>query len=284
VNDDGIEAPGLKALIGELWNQHKYDLFVVAPEVEQSAMSHAISVHGNISAERHRYTGYDFAGVTAWKVRGTPADCVKLAFSQLLPGPLPHRSVSLVLSGINRGNNSGVNVLYSGTVGAAVEGTLQGVKSAALSLDHPIHYPSPSDTWPFSLAAEVSLPLVDHMLSHSLPSGVTLNINIPNVKSRKEIKGVRLTHQGLSGFQERYEQVEHIKEQTTEREKYVYRLKGRIAVRDNDDSFDTLAIRSGFISITPLSIFNDLRRESAHSHAEDIGKWSIFRSNGTAKL
>lgn len=226
-NDDGIHAPGLRALYRALSNEFHVD--IVAPEREMSAVGHAISLSRPLRVKRVR-KGDRFYG---YAVSGTPADCVKIAVQELLEQP-----PDIVLSGINLGANVGVDILYSGTVSAATEGAFMGIKSAAISLDT-LENPD------FDFAAEFSRKLVQFMAHHGTRDGTALNVNIPACP-RSEIKGVRLTRQGMSRYEEKYER------RKDPRGNVYYWLSGEIPVDNGTPDTDGLAIREKWISITPI--------------------------------
>src|SRR4051812_7981619 len=192
-NDDGLSSPGLTTLVHELQRTGRYDLRVVAPEKEQSGVGHCITIHWPLYAEKVTLPD-PISNVPAFKVAGTPADCVKIAITNLFPDFLP----DLVVSGINRGPNVGMNVLYSGTVAGALEACINGLPAVALSLDIPAN-----GLWHFSLAAELAVPILDAAISNGLPEWSALNVNFPN-RSQSQIKGTRLTRHGRSGFKEYY--------------------------------------------------------------------------------
>jgi 5'-nucleotidase len=166
-NDDGIQSPGIHALIGALSGLG--ELWVVAPDREQSAVGHAITLSSPI-----RLFPWTVPGVEhAFAIDGTPADCVKLAFTALMP-----ERPDLVVSGINRGENTGISVIYSGTVSAATEGTINGVPSIAVSLDS-------FNATDFEFAASVARLISRKVLDNGLPDGTLLNINVPNLPKEK---------------------------------------------------------------------------------------------------
>ena len=253
-NDDGLTAPGLMTLVHELLRTGLYDLRVVAPEKEQSGVGHCITIHWPLYAEAVTLPDPS-ADVPAFKVAGTPADCVKIAITNLFPDFVP----DLVISGINRGPNVGMNVLYSGTVAGALEACINGLPSIALSLDIPSN-----GMWHFQLAAELSVPIVGMALEAGLPAWTSLNVNIPN-RPQSEIKGTRLTTHGRSGFKEFY--VEEAPENGRRR----FRLEGNMHYRDSDSAVDAIALREGWISATPLGL--------SMQNNEQWGKfkaWPIF--------
>ncbi|MBI3831995.1 MAG: 5'/3'-nucleotidase SurE [Planctomycetes bacterium] len=253
-NDDGLSAPGLTTLVEELVRAGRYDLRVVAPEREQSGVGHCITIHTPLFAEPAKLPE-GIAHVPAYKVAGTPADCVKIAITNLFPDFAPE----LVLSGINRGPNVGMNVLYSGTVAGALEACINGIPSLALSLDVP-----PGGLWHYALAAELVQPIVASTLERGLPEWTALNVNVPNLP-QAEIKGTRLTRHGLSGFKEYYI------EEKAEGARRRFRLEGNMVFRDDDEGIDAVALRKGWISVTPLGLC--LQDRKAWDH---VAGWELF--------
>jgi 5'-nucleotidase len=188
-NDDGIDSPGIRALVRGL--RSVGDVVVVAPDTQQSAVGHALTVSLPLRAVPHDLDGAPFG----WAVSGTPADCVKLAVKQLLSDP-----PDIVVSGINHGRNTAVSLLYSGTVSAATEGTVLGIPSVAISLDN---FSLDAD---FAYAAEVVAPWIAQLVvDRGLPRGVLLNVNVPALEAA-EIRGVRVAEQGESYWDDNYEQ------------------------------------------------------------------------------
>jgi 5'-nucleotidase len=228
-NDDGIYAPGLAALYREL--QVLGEVRVVAPESEQSAVGHAISLITPLRVKEVSING----GVEGWAVSGTPADCVKIALAELFPEP-----PDLVVSGINLGPNVGINVLYSGTVSAATEAAILGVKGVALSLDS---YDKQAD---FRAAARLGRELLWRLKDWPRWGvGVCLNINLPDLP-REEIKGVRVTRQDTGSL------VEHFERRMDPR-RHVYYWLAEINQRPAEDpDTDYGALGQGYVSVTPI--------------------------------
>ncbi len=233
-NDDGIYAPGLWALYKEL--EKDYELDVVAPDSEMSAVGHAITLASPLRVHVVRRNGAFFG----YAVKGTPADCVKIAVQELLRQP-----PDIILSGINLGANVGVNVLYSGTVSAATEGAFLGIKSAAISLDT-------RNNPDFRFAARFSRGLIEFMLKFGLRERTALNVNVPALPPDM-ITGVSITRQGLARFRENFER------RTDPRGGVYYWLSGEFPVEETSPDSDGTALRERKISITPISY--DLSRE-----------------------
>lgn len=186
-NDDGVDARGLLNLI-EMVRPYG-DVYVVAPERGQSGMSHSISLLEPIRTKKIKQT----KELSIVSVPGTPVDCVKLAINQLLP-----RKADLMVSGINHGSNSAISVIYSGTMGAAIEASLYGIPAIGFSvLDH-------STNADFSLALKHGPRIIEDVLQNGLPNQVCLNVNFP-VVSEKDFKGFKVCKQTTGVWKEEFE-------------------------------------------------------------------------------
>lgn len=231
-NDDGIHAPGLCALYEALIPWHT--LFIVAPESERSAVGHSITLSNPLrvhEVRRKRPTGGSER--FGWAVNGTPADCVKLALLELIKAP-----VDLVVSGINQGANVGINVLYSGTVSAANEAAILGVKAVAFSLD------STRGT-DFCFASYVAARIIDWVATTHFPTGTAINVNIPDIPPQR-IKGLKLVRQGTDRHQERFEK------RADPRGNVYYWQTESIPEPMEDPSIDRCALAQGYITVTPI--------------------------------
>lgn len=227
-NDDGIYAPGLWALYEEL--SQLGEVAVVAPESEQSAVGHAITLTSPLRVKK-----VNLDGVEGWAVSGTPADCVKIALAELLPA-----WPDLVVSGINLGPNVGINVLYSGTVSAATEASILGVKGVALSLNS---YDQDADFTAAAILARRVLAQIRDWENWS--NGICLNVNLPALPPDR-IKGLRITRQDTGPL------VEHFERRVDPR-KHVYYWLAEINERKAmDPETDCGALAAGYISITPI--------------------------------
>ncbi|MFC1760175.1 5'/3'-nucleotidase SurE [Candidatus Neomarinimicrobiota bacterium] len=225
-NDDGIFAPGIYALWEAM--QEIGDITIVAPDSEKSAVGHAITITDPIRVEKiQRKNGFE-----GFAVKGTPADCVKIAGRSLMKSP-----PDIVVSGINSGANVGSNIIYSGTVSAATEGTILGIPSVAISLNS-------IKGGDMTASQKVAGTVVKKVLENGLPSGILLNVNVPNI-SEKAIKGYRITKQGKLVFKDRFEKRED------PRGKFYYWMKGEI-INDTDSESDGYAIQNDYVSITPI--------------------------------
>lgn len=227
-NDDGIHAPGLHTLACAM--KEVADVTIVAPEREQSAVGHAITIYDPLKVKEH-YENDVFFG---YAVSGTPADCVKLALNALMP-----EHPDLLISGINQGPNLGTDIIYSGTVSAATEGMFLGIPSIALSIN------SFSRTAHFETAARVIRDLYEELPELSLPDAVLLNINVPDVPY-EEIKGWKMTHQGSTRYIEEY-----VKRHDPHGNVY-YWVNGTICESPEDMSADYFAVKHKYVSVTPL--------------------------------
>ena len=227
-NDDGIHSPGLIALCEELAGIA--EVYVVAPDRERSGTGHSITVFNPIKAQKAKVG----MACSAWVIDGTPADCVKLGITALLPEPPDY-----VVSGINRGANLGTDVLYSGTVSAAVEGVIMGVPAVAVSLT------SFDYNEDFSFSARFTRVVLRVVEAKGLARDIILNINIPAIP-RKEIKGLRITKLGVRRYDNLFE------ERKDPRGNAYYWLGGDVIREDQAPDSDVAAIEAGYLSITPI--------------------------------
>ncbi len=231
-NDDGINSRGIYDLVVAL--REIGNVIVMAPLGEQSAVGHALTVSLPLRVTEFQKNG-DFFG---YAVSGTPADCVKLALRTFLDEqghPLP----DIVVSGINHGRNTAVNIIYSGTVSAATEATVLDVPAIAVSLTS---YHLDAD---FSVAAEFMKRFTPEVARLRLPRGTLLNVNVPALPA-SEIRGVAYTRQGASYWEDEFEK------RVDPHERPYYWLKGKYILEDKYQDIDDIAIREGKISITPI--------------------------------
>lgn len=245
-NDDGINSDGIRAL----WRQIRRfaETHVVAPHAQQSAVGHSVTISTPIRAIR-TIIDKDFYG---YAVTGTPADSVKLAVRNILKG----KKIDLLISGINHGSNTAINVIYSGTVSAATEGTILGIPSFAVSLA--------SFTYnDFSVAAKFASKLAKSVLRNGLPKGTLLNVNVPAVSSEK-IRGVLVTKQGKSFWDDQFDS------RLDPNKREYFWLTGRMAVMDKSTEFDHPAILDNYISVTPIHY--DL---TDYEMIPEIRKWKL---------
>lgn len=237
-NDDGINAPGLKALVEvarELGN-----VIVVAPDSPQSGQGHAITLKDPLRLKKVSL----FDGVEAYECSGTPADCVKLGKHV----PLHQLEADLCVSGINHGSNASINILYSGTMSAAMEASLEGINSIGFSL---LNYEWGAD---FEPCKPFLKEIMQHVLEHGLGNCKLLNVNIPAVPATV-LKGFRICRQAEARWIERYV------EGTDPRGQKYYWLTGEFMNQDRGEDTDVWALENNYISVVPSG--HDLTRYDA---------------------
>lgn len=245
-NDDGVYAEGLQTLRKHLEGEEGLEVFVVAPERERSASSHAITLHKPVYVHEIRM---EDSPTRTWSVSGTPADCSKLGVLALLD-----RRPDLVISGINRGPNLGMDVFYSGTVSAAIEGAILGIPSLAVSL-------ASFEDADYAFAAHFVGVLVAEIRRRGLREGALLNINIPDL-DRERIAGIAVTRLGLRY----YTDVFHPRQDP--RGRTYYWLAGEVTPTREGPETDIGALEQNLISITPLQLgMTDARL------LQDLGGW-----------
>jgi len=240
-NDDGIHSEGIKTLARAL--KRVGEVFIVAPDRERSAASHSLTLHKPLRVEK--------IGPNAYAINGTPTDCINLAVNGILK-----KRPDLVVSGINKGGNLGDDVTYSGTVSAAMEGTLLSIPSFAISL-----VSISRENFDFKNAARFAARLARFILKNRLPKDTLLNINVPDVD---EIKGYRITKQGKRLYGDA------IVEKVDPRGKKYYWIGGDILKWEGGEDTDFKAITSNFISITPVHL--DMTN---YASFKELHKWKI---------
>lgn len=226
-NDDGFNARGIRALRAEI--SQAAAVIMVAPETEQSAVGHAITLSSPLKVRKVVEDG-EFLG---YAVNGTPADCVKIAVTVLLDKP-----PELVISGINQGGNMGTCVIYSGTVSAATEAATMGIPAMAVSLNS-------FESQDFSVAAAFARKIFPVVMEKGLPEGVSLNINVPAVPA-SEIKGAVVTRQGKSRV------IETFDKRTDPRNNTYYWMAGEMEMNEAEEGTDCELVGKNYISITPI--------------------------------
>lgn len=226
-NDDGIYAPGLAALEREL--QSLGDVDVVAPATEQSGVGHSITFLTPLICKEV----YDGARRRGWAVEGSPADCVKLGIVELCP-----RRPDLVVSGINSGLNAGINVLYSGTVAAAIEGAFFDITSVAVSLEFDEHAP-------YEKSAALARRIIERILARKSPEPQLYNLNFP-VAALREPSELRVVPMGVARYGEQY------LKRTDPRGRTYYWATSDPPPREGDHETDLTALRRGYVTLTPL--------------------------------
>lgn len=228
-NDDGIAAPGIRALVEVALELG--DVIVVAPDSPQSGMGHAVT----LSDPLRLYQVEMFEGVIAsYECSGTPVDCVKLAKNVILKD----QKVDLCVSGVNHGSNASINIIYSGTLSAAMEASLEGIPSIGFSL---LNYDYEAS---FEHAKPFVRKLMSYVLDHGLEQGSLLNVNLPDLPA-EEIKGIRICRQADARW------VEEFVESTDPRGRKYYWLTGRFINEDEGEDTDIWALENGYVSVVP---------------------------------
>jgi 5'-nucleotidase len=243
-NDDGVSAPGIRTLIEVMATIG--DVVVVAPDKPQSAMGHAITINNTLYLDRISKKN---DSIIEYSCSGTPVDCVKIAVNEVLK-----RKPDLCVSGINHGSNSSINVIYSGTMSAAVEAGIEGIQAIGFSL---LDYDWNADFEQIkSYIKTISL----EVLKNKLPEGVVLNVNFPKLKEN-EIKGIKICRQANALWVEKFD-----KRKTPQGKDY-YWLAGEFVNQDKGEDTDEWALKNGFISIVPVQF--DL---TAHHAIQNLTK------------
>ena len=227
-NDDGITAPGIKALLEAVKDLGK--VIVVAPDSPQSGMGHAVTIGEPLRLHQVKL----FGNVDAWECSGTPVDCVKLARDVILKS-----KPTLCLSGINHGANHSINVIYSGTMSAAMEAAIEGVPSVGFSL---LDYKYDAD---FSIAKEVARKVAKKMLASPMPEHTLFNVNIPKTDANS-FKGLKICRQAYAKWQEEFDH------RTDPRGKDYYWMTGKFVNMDTGNDTDVAALAEGYASIVPV--------------------------------
>ena len=246
-NDDGIAAPGIAALVEVM--KELGDVVVVAPDKPQSGMGHAITINATLRINKVKIYGVK----DEYSCTGTPVDCVKIAVNRIL-----ERKPDLCVSGINHGSNSSINVIYSGTMSAAVEGAIEGIPSIGFSLC------SNSINADFTASKKIVKKIAESVLKNGLPKDICLNVNIPKLK-HDEIKGIKVCRQARANW------VEELDERKDPSGQSYFWLTGRF---DNYDKgkkdTDVWALDNNYVSVVPTQF--DM---TAHSVLKQIKKLKL---------
>lgn len=247
-NDDGVYAGGIQALAETMMEFG--EVIIVAPDKPQSGMGHAVTID-NILRLQEVY--YPLKNVKAYSTSGTPVDCVKLAIYQILKGRTP----DLLVSGINHGSNSSINVIYSGTMSAAVEGAVEGIPSIGFSL---LNHAPDAD---FSTAKKFVHTIVKGVFDNGMPKGTCMNVNIPDL-SDQEIKGIKICRQAKAFWEDAFEK------RTNPSGKDYYWILGEFNNHDKGEDTDEWALKNGYVSIVPTHY--DL---TAHHAIAVLNEWDL---------
>ena len=246
-NDDGVTAPGIRTLVSVM--KTIGDVVVVAPDSPQSGMGHAITLDSTLHIEKIyvETNGYD-----TYSCSGTPADCVKIALNEILD-----RRPDLVVSGINHGSNSSINVIYSGTMSAAIEAGIEGIPAIGFSL---LDYSWNAN---FEHSKSYIKSIAENVLNEGLTEGIVLNVNIPNLEQNK-IKGIKICRQDKAKWKEEFDK------RKTHQGKDYYWLTGTFVNYDKGEDTDEWALEHGYISVVPVQF--DL---TAHHVIQKLNTWSF---------
>ena len=247
-NDDGITAGGIRTLAEEMTAFG--DVVMVAPDSPQSGMGHAVTIHDILRLERH---DPGIPGVIeAWQTNGTPVDCVKLAIYRVLD-----RKPDLLVSGINHGSNASINVIYSGTMSAAVEGAVEGIPSIGFSL---LDFAADAD---FNPSRAVVRTMAQQVLEHGMPEGTCLNVNIPKLPA-DEIQGLKVCRQAAGYWDDAFER------RVTPGGKEYFWMLGEFKTPDVGTDTDIWALKNGFVSVVPTQF--DM---TAHHAIAQLNTWNL---------
>ena len=227
-NDDGITSPGIR-LLAEAMHEIG-DVFVVAPDSPQSGMGHAITLDEPLRVEHVDI----FKHIKAWQCTGTPVDCVKIAVDKIIKG-----KPDLCVSGVNHGSNSSINVIYSGTMSAAMEASIEGIPAIGFSF---LNYSYDAD---LSVCKKVVKQVTHQVMKHGLPQNVLLNVNVPNV-DEENYKGIKICRQAIAKWEEEFS------ERDDPRGKKYYWLTGKFVNHDRGEDTDEWALENGFASVVPV--------------------------------
>lgn len=244
-NDDGITAPGLRTLVSVM--NEIGDVVVVAPDGPQSGMGHTVTIDDTIYCNKIKV---DDGPQKEYESSGTPADCIKLAVSEILD-----RRPDLCVSGINHGSNSSINVIYSGTMSAAVEAGVEGIPAIGFSL---LDYSWNANFEP--LRGYIKQ-IVLNVLEHTLPDGVVLNVNFPK---KETFKGIKICRQARANW------VEEFDKRISPQGRIYYWLTGNFVNMDKGEDTDEWALENNFISIVPVQF--DL---TAHHFIHELNNWNL---------
>ena len=245
-NDDGITAPGIRKLIDVM--KTIGDVVVVAPDSPQSGMGHAITVDSTLTVDKIKGVNGD---QTEYKCSGTPADCVKLGIREVLK-----RKPDLCVSGINHGSNASVNVIYSGTMSAALEAGIEGIPAIGFSL---LDYSWEAN---FDNLENDIKKIALNVLENGLPEGIVLNVNFP--KSESEFKGIKICRQAKGNW------VETFDKRVNPMGKDYYWLSGKFVNLDKGEDTDQWALENNYISVVPTQF--DL---TAHHFIQKLNNWDL---------
>ncbi len=245
-NDDGIFSKGILSLVDAA--KDFGEVIVIAPDKPQSGMGHAITINTLL----RMYPSMIFEGIQAYTCSGTPVDCIKLGIYELLK-----KKPDLIISGINHGENTSTNVLYSGTMSAAVEGAIEGIPSIGFSL---ADFDANAD---FSGAQVVAKQMLKAVLKHKMPEGTCLNVNIPNIPAA-QLKGIKVCRGARAFWEDRFDK------RLDQYGNPYYWLTGKFGNMDKGEDTDLWAMENGFASVVPIQY--DM---TAYHAMSELNNWEI---------
>ena len=243
-NDDGITAKGIKSLQSAI--QEFGEVIVIAPNSAMSGMGHAITINSPLRLQKENI----FENVESYSCSGTPVDCVKLGIYEIL-----HRKPDLIVSGINHGANTATNVLYSGTMSAAVEGAMEGIPSIGFSL---CDFDADAD---FTSAMKIVRKVTQQVLKNEMPKGICLNVNIPK---GKDVKGLKICRQAHAFWEDRFDK------RLDQFGKPYYWLTGDFVEQDTTEDTDLYWIEKGYASVVPTQF--DM---TAYKSIKTLENWEL---------
>lgn len=246
-NDDGITSPGIRMLVEVM---HEIgEVIVVAPDSPQSGMGHAITLDKPLRLERVDI----FKNIQAYECSGTPVDCVKIAVDKIIKG-----KPDLCVSGVNHGSNSSINVIYSGTMSAAMEASIEGIPAIGFSF---LNYDHEAD---LAVCRKVVRQVTHLAMKHGIPQNVLLNVNVPMV-NEEQYKGIKICRQAIAKWEEEFN------ERDDPRGKKYYWLTGKFVNHDKGEDTDEWALHNGYASVVPVQF--DLTAHHAISTIHN--NWNI---------
>lgn len=248
-NDDGITAPGLRSLVKFMSDIG--EVVVVAPDSPQSGMGHAITIDNTLYSKKVKINTNDDAPLE-YSCSGTPADCIKLGLQEILD-----RRPDMVVSGINHGANSSINVIYSGTMSAAIEAGIEGIPAIGFSL---CDFSWDAD---FTSVGEIAKKIVLEALENGMPKGTVLNVNIPKTDGSAP-KGIKVCRQAKANWKEKFDK------RSSPSGKEYYWLTGEFELLDKGEDTDVHALNNGYVSVVPTQF--DL---TAHHAIQHINNWDL---------
>jgi 5'-nucleotidase len=246
-NDDGITAPGIRALISVM--NELGDVIVVAPDSPQSAMGHAITINSTLHCDSIKI---DEGPQIEYSCSGTPADCIKMGINEILK-----RKPDICVSGVNHGSNSSINVIYSGTMSAALEASIEGIPAIGFSL---LDYRWNAD---FDVIKPFIKKITKAAIKEGIPKGNALNVNFPKLKE-SEIKGIKICRQAKAHWVEKFD-----KRKSPQGKEY-YWLTGEFINQDEGEDSDEWALKNGYISLVPVKF--DM---TDYSNIKKLNNWKI---------